>query len=150
MKSKSWLNYFLFIILILVMVFWGRNVFDGFRINAKKFYDINYFFQNITMVFFYGGIGLILGLEHLIQEIKKEGTWVINIPKLILMGIPSLYFSLAILMYFSSNYFVRNVLGYPIIFLLNDSINFISVFQLTLGYSIITSFNKKMKNCDNS
>lgn len=59
------------------------------------------------------------------------------------MGIPSLYFSLSILIYYINSQFVRDILSYPIGILLNNSANFISVFQLILGYSIITSFYKK-------
>ena len=150
MKAKSWSKYFLIIILILVMVFWGQYVLDGITRNSQKTYNINPYFYNMVMIIFYGSIGLLLGLEHLIQEIKKEGTWVINIPKLILMGIPSLYFSLGIFLYGSRNQFVREVIAYPIGILLNNSTNFIFVLQLIFGYSIITSFYKKMKKGDNS
>jgi len=135
--------YFFIIILILVMVFWGQYVFESIRRNVQETYNVNPYFQNIIMLIFYGGIGLILGLEHLIQEIKKQGKWVINIPKLVLMGIPSLYFSLSILIYYINSQFVRDILSYPIGILLNNSPNFISVFQLILGYSIITSFYKE-------
>ena len=125
------------------MVFWGQYVFESIRRNVQETYNVNPYFQNIIMLIFYGGIGLILGLEHLIQEIKKQGKWVINIPKLVLMGIPSLYFSLSILIYYINSQFVRDILSYPIGILLNNSPNFISVFQLILGYSIITSFYKE-------
>lgn len=143
MNAKSWLKYFFIIILILVMVFLGQYVFESIRRNVQETYNINPYFQNIIMLIFYGGIGLLLGLEHLIQEIKKQGKWVVNIPKLVLMGIPSLYFSLSIFIYYSSSQFVREVLSYPTGILLNNGGNFISVFQLILGYSIITSFYKK-------
>jgi len=105
--------------------------------------NTNPYLQNILIIVFYGGIGLLLGLEHLIPEIRKEGTWVINIPKLLLMGIPSLYFSLAVFIYYSSNQLVRNI-SYPIGILLTNNQSFIEVFPLILGYSIITSFYKKI------
>lgn len=73
MNAKSWLKYFFIIILILVMVFWGHYVFESIRKNVQETYNVNPYFQNIIMLIFYGGIGLILGLEHLIQEIKKQG-----------------------------------------------------------------------------
>lgn len=141
--KKSWAKYFLIILLILLMVFGGQHVFDDIRTNAQKTYNFNPFLQNILMIIFYGGIGLLMGLEHLIQEIKKEGTWEINIPKLVLIGIPSLYFSIASFVYYNTSQFVRDILSYPISILMKNSTNFISVFQLILGYSIITSFNKK-------
>jgi len=59
------------------------------------------------------------------------------------MGIPSLYFSLAVFIYYSSNQLVRNI-SYPIGILLNSNQGFIWVFPVILGYSIITSFYKKI------
>ncbi|MEF2114074.1 hypothetical protein, partial [Clostridium frigoriphilum] len=67
-----------------------------------------------------------------------------NVPKFLLMGLPSLYFSLAVFIYYSSNQLVRNILAYPIGILLTSNQSFIWVFPLILGYSIITSFHKKI------
>ncbi|HEY5535244.1 MAG TPA: hypothetical protein VIL99_09965 [Ignavibacteria bacterium] len=145
MKNKSWLKYFFIILIILFIVFTGQHVFDVIEKNAQETFNSNPYIQNILAIIFYGGIGLMLGLEHLITEIKKEGTWVINIPKLLLMGIPSLYFSLYVFIYFGSE-FVQAILAYPIRILLTTTSNqnFISIFPLILGYSIITSFYKKI------
>jgi len=143
MKYKSWLKYFFIISLILVIVFSGQHILDGIRTNAQQTLNTQPYLQNILMIIFYGGIGLLLGLEYLIHEIKKEGTWVMNVPKFLLMGIPSLYFSLAVFIYYSSNQLVRNI-SYPIGILLTSNQSFIWVFPVILGYSIITSFYKKI------
>jgi len=150
MKVKLWIKYLIYMCLILIVVFGGQHVFVVYKQNAEKAFNFRPYYENILMIIFYGGIGFLLGLEHLIEEIKKEGVWQINIPKLVLMGIPSLYFSLYIFIYCSSNQFVQAVLGYPIGILSKDSASFIVVFQLILGYSIITSFYKKKNKCENS
>ena len=150
MKSKSWSKYFFTIILILVIAFGGQYVLNGIIRNAKQNLNYNVYYHNIMMIIFYGAIGRVLGLDHLIKETKKEGPWVINISKLIFMGIPSLYFSLAICIVYINNQFIQNVIAYPIRILSSNSTNFISIFQLILGYSIIISFNKKMNKCDNT
>lgn len=142
MKIKLWSKYFIYIVLIIVVVFLGQHVIESVKKYAEATFDINLYFQNALMIIFYGGIGLLLGLEHLVYEMKKEGKWKINFPKLVLMGIPSLYFSLAFFLYYSNNQFVQNILSYPITLLLNTSTSFLSVFQLIFGYSIITSFYK--------
>ena len=144
MKEKSWLKYFFIILIILFIVFGGQHVLDGIRINEQVTYIMHPYLQTILMIIFYGGIGLILGLEHLIHEMKKEGTWVINLPKFLLIGIPSLYFSLSVFIYFSSNQLVRNIFAYPISILLTSNQSFIWIFPLIFGYSIITSFYKKI------
>ncbi|MCB2358771.1 hypothetical protein [Clostridium estertheticum] len=143
MKEKSWLKYFFIILIILFIVFSGQHILESINRNAQETYNTHPYLQNILMIIFYGGIGLLLGLEHLIHEIKKEGTWIMNVPKFLLMGLPSLYFSLAVFIYYSSNQLVRNI-SYPISILITSNQSFIWVFQLILGHSIITSFYKKI------
>ena len=141
MKVKSWLKYLIYISLILVIVFWGQYIFEDMRKTTQSTFNYNPYMQNIIMIIFYGAIGLLLGLDNLIHEMEKEGTWKINIPKIVLMVIPSLYFSLPIFIYYN-NHFIINVLTYPISLLLRNGTGFFAVFQLMLGYSVITSFYK--------
>jgi len=132
--KNSWLKYFIYILLIVVTVFIGNYFYQAISKNGN-----NPYFINIVLIIFYGGIGVILGLEQFICIKKKEGRWRINIPKLVLIGIPSLYFSLYLFIYYSN---ILNVISSPIGVLLRSNINFINIFQLILGYTIITSFNK--------
>jgi hypothetical protein len=140
-KAKSWLRYLIYMCLILIMVFWGQYIFGVYKQSVQKSFNYRPYYLNILMIIFYGGIGLLLGSEHLICEIKKEGTWSINLPKIVLMAIPSLYFSLAIFIYFNN----IPVLSFPISVLIEDGTAFINAFQIILGYSIITSFYRNSK-----
>jgi len=78
-------------------------------------------------------IGLFLGLDHFIVEYKKPGTWKINLPELVIVGLPSLFFSLT--------YHVALInivqLSYATL-----GTNFIPVFQIVLGYVLITCLYK--------
>ncbi len=94
MKEKSWLKYFFISILIVLVVFCSDYVFDKI-FNFQ--WTINPF---IISIVFYISIGLLLGLEHVVQETNKMGSWRINIAKLVLLGIPSLYFSFDVFIYF--------------------------------------------------
>lgn len=88
-------------------------------------------------------LGTLLGLEKLLLEMRTEGKWRINLPKVILLGIPSLYFSFGIVvMYYCPIAFIQQTLGYPIQFFLQSEFNFLSIFQIILGYIIVTSFIK--------
>jgi len=138
MKVKSWIKYLIYMCLILIVVFVGQHVFEVYKQNAERNFNFGLYYASVFPIIFYGSIGLLLGLEHLICELRKEGTWVVNLPKIVLMGIPSLYFSLAIIIYFSNIPF----LSLPLRGLMGGSANFINVFQIILGYSIITSFYK--------
>jgi hypothetical protein len=142
MKAKTWLRYLIYMCLILIMVFWGQHIFGVYKQSVQKNFNFRPYYFNILMIIFYGGIGLLLGLEHLICEIKKEGTWTINLPKIILMVIPSLYFSLAMFIYYNN----MTVLSFPIKVLIEDGTAFINAFQIILGYSVITSFYKNSKD----
>ncbi|WP_049765246.1 hypothetical protein [Alkaliphilus metalliredigens] len=148
MNEKSWLKYLFIILSIIIMVYWGHHVFVSIRKNTMETFDYNIYLQNIIAMSFYGIIGLLLGLEHLIKEIKKEGKWVINIPKIVLMGVPALYFSLSIFIFYN-NLFLNNIWSQPIsILLTKGNSNFIIVFQVILGHTIITSFNKDNHNSE--
>lgn len=145
MKLKSWTKYFICISLILIMVFLGHHVSEIIRENAQKTLNFNPYYTNVIMIIFYGSIGLLLGLEHFISELKKKGKWMLILPKIIIMGLPSLYFSFFIFIYYNNNHIIHNFIAYPISLLIEGGSNFIPVFQITLGYSIITSFYKDNK-----
>lgn len=146
MKEK-WLKYLFIIISIIIMTYWRHHFFVSISRNARETFNYNPYLQNIISLFFYGSIGLLLGLEHLIKELKKEGKWVINISKIVLLGVPALYFSLSIFVFYN-NLPLNNLWSQPISILLrnNGNSNFIVIFQVILGHTIITSFNKDNTN----
>ena len=87
-------------------------------------------------------IGLLMGLEHMVCERGKEGTWKVNVSKLVIVGLPSLYFSLAYLWIYCDTTFSQSVFAYPIQYLLRYGFTYVSLFQMILGYVIITIFFK--------
>ena len=121
--------------LIILVVFCGDYIFENLQWTLNPF---------IIAIVFYISIGLLLGLEHVIQEINKIGSWRINVAKFVLLGIPSLYFSFGVFIYFGIGKILPNVLTYPIAMLMSNKVDFLSVFQIILGYSIISSFYKKV------
>lgn len=143
MKKKDWIKYLIYILLIFGLLYLDSYVLRQGTIYQKENYDVGFTYLAISMIIKIG-IGLILGLEYIINERKKEGFWKINVPKIILMVVPALYFSIS---YFAMYQFIENpiyeILTYPMfIFVQNDS-SFIFVSQLILGYLFITSFYKQ-------
>ncbi|MHB8128348.1 MAG: hypothetical protein ACYDEX_05080, partial [Mobilitalea sp.] len=65
-------------------------------------------------------------------------TWKINLPKLVLIGLPSLFFSLTYHVGYINNPLLHNILLKFIIL----GTNFIPVFQIVLGYVLITCLYK--------
>lgn len=141
MKIKTWFKYLIYISLIYLIVFGEQYYLAIINENSKILFDTNPFYLNFIMIILNGCIGITLGVEHLICEIRKEGNWNINLPKLVLMGVPSLYFSLTIFIYYK----IINLPSRPIFILLKGGNKFITISQLILGYIIITSFYKVNK-----
>ncbi|MPW26985.1 hypothetical protein GC105_14465 [Alkalibaculum sp. M08DMB] len=135
MKLRSWLKYFVYISIILLIVYA-----ENYGLQYVKSHMTGGFNLHIIMSFLHIVIGVILGLDHLVKEIKKQGVWKINFPKLILIGIPSLYFTLSFYIY---GYL--SAISLPINTLLGGDTGFMTVFRIVLGHTIITSFYKTDK-----
>lgn len=131
MKSKEWLKYLVYILILFGLIF-----VNWFVINPIL--EEGYYRQSIAPYYYLIpaviniGIGFILGLDHFLYERKRVGVWKINLPKIIFMGIPSLYFS------FSA--FITGKL------LIGVSTTYMALFQLILGFTIITVFYKQRDN----
>ena len=144
MKQKQWLKYLFYMAIILVTV--SLRVYITKL--AKGFYNETFqmnFYLLIIIVLINMTLGLLLGLEHLLKEIKAEGTWKINLPKLILLGLPSLYCSIANFSIYSPSKFLFYFFAKPLWNLLSYDVNILSLFQLIFGYIIVTSFYKDIK-----
>lgn len=148
MKRNPWLKYLIYIVLIFVMIYL-RDYVGG--LNAayfKREFRINFYLMTINLLILII-IGLLLGVEHFISETRKDGVWKINFPKIILLGLPSVYFSLTNFLIYINNEFLRNIIAFPLMKLLMHGSGYVSLFQLILGYVIITSFYKCNKEVAN-
>lgn len=137
-KKNNWGAYFLYAVVFFCYIVLGNKLLISVNKEKQVTYQIMPFI--LWSMFIFILLGLLLGLEKLILESKKPGSWKINLPKLIFLGIPSLYFSLGIHIYYSS--FIPQVLSYPIQFFLQNNLEFFSIFQVILGYVISSSFIK--------
>ena len=143
MKIK-WIKYLvLSVVFILLIALWGY-VSDLVRSSYYRF-ENNIWYSVISIIMGLS-IGLLFGLEHFIEEVKKEGEWKINYPKTILLGLPCLYFSLAGIWIYGSNQLMTSILSYPLVWFMRFGLDHVDVFQLGLGYTFITSFYKYNEN----
>jgi hypothetical protein len=76
--------------------------------------------------------GILLGIEHLINEKKREGKWYFNVPRIIILGVSSLIFNLLILLYIYIVKLPNNML-----------IEFFCMNMPLFGYLISSNFSKK-------
>jgi len=140
MRIKLWLKYCLYSLLLIVLIFLKEYVAGKLKFSLVRTWGGGgRYILFITVPFIFNlVIGLLLGIEHFIVEIRKAGTWKINLPKLLLVGLPSLFFSLTYHVALINNPFVQSkLLRYATL-----GTYFIPVFQIVLGYVFITCLFK--------
>lgn len=111
MKKNIWLKYFLYAVILICYIAFSNKILIILSMTYNPFLIL----VGSTLIFIV--VGLLLGLERLIVETRKEGKWGINLPKIIFLGIPSLYFSIGTFIYFYCQIvFVQVTLCYPLRF----------------------------------
>lgn len=110
MKIKTWLKYFAYTFIIIAFMYLGEYVLNYLKELGKVTFKLPFYQYDLVTFIFCTAIGFLIGLECFLKEKRKEGRWKINVPKLILMGLPSLYFSLYAFIFYSPVPFVRNTL----------------------------------------
>ena len=139
MKKNNWLLYFSYAVALIGYITFSNKILIFLNNQFKMTFKTLPLLLGSMIIFIV--LGVLLGLERFILEKRKEGNWRINLPKVIFLGLPSLYFSVGTLIYFYCPIiFVQVTLCYQIRFFFEG--NFISVFQIILGYIICTSFIK--------
>lgn len=147
MKIKIWLKYLVYGLIILALIALSSYLLYKFKAHMALTFQ-----PDLLLITIYTLIntiiGAILGLELLIKEKMKEGRWKINLPKMILLGIPSFYLSIFYIAAYSGVTYIARII-YPIVFIsslkFGNIIAFLPVFQVMLGYCVITSFYKQRK-----
>ena len=142
MEIKSWVKYLIYSVLIFSFALIGQNII--YHAISKSQATLRYCKSTdfLIKIVFYGGIGVLFGLENLVREIKKKGDWKINFPKLALLGIPLLYFSFYNFIYFSNIPFISEHMNYNWLIFNKNYTSYLPIFQAMLGYVVVTSFYK--------
>ena len=139
MKKINWLWYFIYALALACYIIFSSNILT--LVNKQNDMTFNGLPLMIWSTIIFIVLGLLLGLESFLLEMGKEGEWKINLPKVVFLGLPSLYFSMATFIYYYSPDFIKP-LSFPSLFFIVNKTNFISIFKIILGYTIITSFVK--------
>ncbi len=134
---KNWVEYGIYLLFLTVYIT------VSFQVKARLF-DQQQKTQNITSFVLWNIIvftlfGMILGLDYIFKESKKEGMWKINWGKLILLGLPSAYLTLCIIAPMYNFDFIVPQIIYN---LLMPNLFITEAIDVLLGYTIISSFYK--------
>ncbi|AZV56021.1 hypothetical protein [Clostridium sp. AWRP] len=141
MKIKTWLKYFIYVFIIIVFMYLLGYI-SVYLKKLQEAFSISIYQYGLITFILYALIGFLIGLEHFLKEKRKNGRWRVNLSKLTLMGLPSLYFSFYVFIFYCPVPFIRAALIQPIEFFLRVNMNLITIFQLLFGYVVITSFYK--------
>jgi len=139
-RKNNWLLYFVYAVILLCYIIFSDKMLVYVNKQSQITYDALPFMLWSIVIFVV--LGLLLGLERFLLEARKQGNWKVNLPKILFLGIPSLYFSIGVFIYYCPIDFIRQTLAYPISLFLKSNMNFVSIFQMILGFTISTSFIK--------
>jgi len=141
MKLNKWVLYFLYGLLLLGFIIFGHNILEYLEVQASRTYDSRLYMIWSTIIFIVGGI--LLGLERFILEVKKKGSWKVNWPKALFLGVPSISLALIIFLPIFLPTFSESLYeSFYFSFLFLSIINIVPIFQMGFGYILITSFIK--------
>lgn len=124
MNSKNAVKYLIYLLIIIGLYCLGSSILAKHYAEAQITFIYNYWLITLVKLIFFGGIGIVLGLDKFLSELTQEGKWKFDITKLIILGIPSIIFSMPYLVLtfiqiptsFSSAFTIANiVLGYTLI-----------------------------------
>ena len=143
MKLKQWAKYLIYIVVIYFALVLRSHLLElqklyvGQTYRFTDFQPMMYLLAATVIVML---IGALLGLDQFLAQRKKVGKWRVNWPKLILLGVPSLVLSLYLFVFFTP--FI-NALMPLYAWVTTYNYDFMAIFQLILGYVIITSFYRE-------
>lgn len=142
MKLESWGKSFLKIISVLLLIYGANSIFSAIDLKEGLTYIPQIWNRTATAFVFYGGIGMILGLNHFTSETKKKGVWKADWPKLILLGVPSLFYAFSFSIGAYGGPFWGRIIYFLMRPLLDDFWSIVCLFSLIFGHTIITAFYK--------
>ncbi|NLP15745.1 MAG: hypothetical protein GX379_01690 [Clostridiales bacterium] len=135
MRKKTLLKYCIFILLFTLILFIKEYTIEKLDYMYMRTFGTAFSYICLITIPFVLNIiiGLLFGLDRLTAERKKSGKWKIDIPRIIILGLPSLFFSLS--------YYIA-LLNIEIFTLILYGTDYIPIFQILLGYVLITCLYK--------
>ena len=137
MKQEKIIRYLVYAFVLFGFLLLSQHIVKEFRRIASITYNTYpYIYVSIISSIL---IGVLIGLEMLLREARKRGTWKIHAEKLLFLGLPSFYFTFNSLI--SLPFFPHQV-SLPSLPYINPETT--PIVAIILGYTISTSFYKKI------
>lgn len=103
MKINTWFKNLIYLFAIAALFYGGIILLNSYKAEVSRTFQQNYLQYILITLLFFGGIGVVLGFDHYLVQMKKKGMWRINIPKLLIVGLPSLILSIPPVLFFIFN-----------------------------------------------
>lgn len=132
MKINNCLKYFIYLLLIVALSWLGTTILSNYYAEVQRSYKTDILLIMFVNLIFFGGIGVVLGLDNFILQLKIKGQWRVNLPKLMILGLPSLILSIPYLWFILS----------PSATQFMDTICLIS--NIVFGYTLVSSIEKEV------
>lgn len=136
---RKWLYSLIKAVVIFAAIICFAVIHHFFSLTTRSANDSWLTFNIILLIFF--TFGLLLGVEHLVDEIRKKGKWHVNLSRLILLGLPSLFLGLYFNLYYTSVPYLKFLAHYLPAYLAQSPIC-MQLSILLLGYILATSFQR--------
>lgn len=125
-QYKRTVKYLIYLIVLVGLYYLGSSILAECYEQTKRTFTYNHWLITLVQLIFFGGIGVVLGLDRFLLELNREGKWHFDITKLIILGIPSLIFSMPYLVFI----FIK---------LPNSFSNICTISSIILGYTLISN-----------
>ncbi|MBZ4645459.1 MAG: hypothetical protein PWR27_1405 [Petroclostridium sp.] len=133
-RIKKSIIYLLILLVYIYSTQWLLKYFHN--IKGKTFIHFPYFYSSIIISILFG---MIINIDYIVNEIKKQGKWKVNLEKLVLVGIPSLF-----LIFYETIYYLMDFSFLPsFLKLILYSESFEIFTSILLGHILITSIYKE-------
>ena len=104
--------------------------------HSPSLFSLKHFGALVLNIF----MGMIFGFESFISNLQSSGKWHIDIKRLLIIGLPSLLFSVEFVRFFLLNSFLSNI-GMSTFYLIAPATE--PFFRFIFGYTVLTSIYKK-------
>lgn len=139
LRGRKYKRYILYFIVILVLLMIGGKLTAGYYNELTESNNISFIKQSLINLLAYGGVGVVLGIDNLIREKRKEGKWKFDFKKLLIVGLPALVLSTPV---FWATIIIICLKG-KVDGNIMTIYNFMIIFNIILGHVFVTSIYRE-------
>ncbi len=139
---RAFFKYLFYVLIIFGLLQLNGFISNEFQIDFKADYKPNISYLVIILLVNLV-IGIVLGFGHFLRQMRNDGRWKLNPLKLLLVGLPSLFFALNTILIVLQVKYIGMACFNIMTYIFHNTSDYVVIFQVILGYILITSFYRK-------